>query len=155
MLGETTAPGSLTVRTSIIGRELASSFGLVEWFLGESGNTVRGFTKAIFSGFTTQALAQILIEIMADHPDLEGLWQVSADPIDKNRLLSMLRDAYDVPVTIEPDDAVAIDRSLDSSRFRSETGWEPPSWEEMIDGLAADPTPYEEIRGSSVAQTQA
>jgi hypothetical protein len=25
----------------------------------------------------------------------------------------------------------------------------------MIDGLAADPTPYEEIRGSSVAQTQA
>jgi dTDP-4-dehydrorhamnose reductase len=89
--------------------------------------------------------------LLADHPGLEGLWHVSADPIDKNTLLTMLRDVYEVPVEIEPDASVVVDRSLDSSRFRSETGWAPPSWEEMLERLAADPTPYDQIRRSSLA----
>jgi dTDP-4-dehydrorhamnose reductase len=54
-LGEVSGPGAITVRTSIIGRELASEYGLVEWFLSEAGGTVRGFSAAIFSGFTTLA----------------------------------------------------------------------------------------------------
>jgi dTDP-4-dehydrorhamnose reductase len=151
LLGEVTAPGSITVRTSIIGRELASSYGLVEWFLGESGGTVRGFSEALFSGFTTDALARVLIDVVFEHADLEGLWHVSADPVDKNSLLEMLRDAYEVPITIEADNSVVIDRSLDSSRFRDATGWSPPSWLEMVDGLRADQTPYEEIRRASLA----
>jgi len=152
LLGEVAGPGALTVRTSIIGRELGSSFGLVEWFLGEAGGTVRGFEKAIFSGFTTQALAAILIEILTDHPELEGLWQVSAEPIDKLRLLRLVRDAYGVEIEIEPDTEMAVDRSLDSSRFRAATGWSPPGWEQMITAMAADPTPYEEIRRSVSAE---
>lgn len=152
LLGEATGPGSLTVRTSIVGRELASEFGLVEWFLGEAGGSVRGFSKAIFSGFTTQALAAVLTSILTEHPELEGLWHVSAEPIDKDRLLRMVRDAYGVEVEIEADDSVAIDRSLDSSRFRGATGWQPPGWEQMIEEMAADPTPYEEIRRSAHAQ---
>lgn len=152
LLGEATGPGSLTVRTSIIGRELGSSFGLVEWFLGEAGGSVRGFEKAIFSGFTTQALAAVLIEILTEHSELEGLWHVSAEPIDKDRLLRMLRDAYEVEIEIEADDSVVIDRSLDSGRFRGATGWQPPGWQQMIDQMAADPTPYEEIRRSAHAQ---
>jgi dTDP-4-dehydrorhamnose reductase len=151
LLGEATGPGSLTIRTSIIGRELATSYGLLEWFLGEAGGTVRGFTKAIFSGFTTLALARVLIEVIVDRGELEGLWHVSADPIDKNRLLTMLRDAYEVPTEIEPDETVLVDRSLDSTRFREETGWQPPSWPEMVTGLVGDSTPYEEIRRTSLA----
>jgi dTDP-4-dehydrorhamnose reductase len=147
-LGEVAGPGALTVRTSIIGRELGSSFGLVEWFLGEAGGTVRGFEKAIFSGFTTQALARILIEILTEQPRLEGLWQVSAEPIDKFRLLQLVRDAYGVEVEIAPDTEVRIDRSLDSSRFRAATGWSPPGWEQMIEQMASDSTPYEKIRRS-------
>jgi dTDP-4-dehydrorhamnose reductase len=148
LLGETAGPGALTVRTSIIGRELGSSFGLVEWFLGEAGGRVRGFEKAIFSGFTTRALAAILLEILTEHTELEGLWQVSAAPIDKLRLLRLVRDAYGVEIEIEADTEMAVDRSLDSSRFRAATGWSPPGWEEMITAMAADPTPYEEIRRS-------
>jgi dTDP-4-dehydrorhamnose reductase len=152
LLGEATGPGSLTLRTSIIGRELESSFGLVEWFLGEAGGKVRGFEKAIFSGFTTEALAAVLIEILTEHTELEGLWHVSAEPIDKDTLLRMLRDAYRVEVEIEADDSVVIDRSLDSSRFRRATGWQPPGWQQMVDQMAADRTPYEEIRRSTHAQ---
>jgi dTDP-4-dehydrorhamnose reductase len=151
LLGEATGPGSLTLRTSIIGRELSSSYGLLEWFLGEAGGTVRGFGKAVFSGFTTQALAGVLLDVVLERGDLEGLWHLSADPIDKHSLLTMLRDAYAVPVTIEPDDSVEVDRSLDSTRFREETGWRPPSWSEMVAALAADPTHYEEIRRAALA----
>ena len=152
LLGEATGPGSLTLRTSIIGRELASSFGLVEWFLGEAGGRVRGFEKAIFSGFTTEALAAVLIEVLTEHTELDGLWHLSADPIDKDTLLRMLRDAYRVEVEIEADDSVVIDRSLDSTRFRRATGWQPPGWQQMVDQMAADSTPYEEIRRSTHAQ---
>jgi hypothetical protein len=35
---------------------------------------------------------------------------------------------------------------LDSSRFRRETGFEPPSWATMINRMAADETPYDEWR---------
>ena len=43
-LGEVTAPGCLTVRTSIIGRELSGASGLVEWFLSRRGATADGYT---------------------------------------------------------------------------------------------------------------
>lgn len=152
LLGEATGPGALTLRTSIVGRELESSFGLVEWFLGEAGGKVRGFEKAIFSGFTTAALADVLIEVLSGQPDLDGLWHLSAEPIDKDTLLRMLRDAFGVEIEIEADDSVVIDRSLDSDRFRSATGWQPPGWQQMVDQMAADPTPYEEIRRSTHAQ---
>jgi dTDP-4-dehydrorhamnose reductase len=153
LLGEATGSGALTVRTSIIGRELASSYGLVEWFLGEAaaGNDVRGFSRAIFSGFTTEALAEVLLGVVLEHPELEGLWHVSAEPIDKQRLLELVRDAFGLSIGITPDESVKIDRSLDSTRFRDATGWQPPGWEEMIGCLAADPTPYDEIRRTSLA----
>lgn len=150
-LGEVPGPGAITVRTSIIGRELASQYGLVEWFLSEVGGTVRGFSAAIFSGFTTSALADVLLGTVCEHPELEGLWQVSAEPVDKNKLLGMLKEAYGVEVEIEPDDSVKVDRSLDSSRFRAATGWAPPEWQAMIDEMSGDPTPYERIRRSSDA----
>ncbi|KAL0630270.1 hypothetical protein Q9L58_010883, partial [Maublancomyces gigas] len=43
---------AVTLRTSIIGRELNTANSLVDWFLGQAG-AVKGFTKAIFSGLPT------------------------------------------------------------------------------------------------------
>jgi dTDP-4-dehydrorhamnose reductase len=147
LLGEVAdAPNALTIRTSIVGRELSGTVGLFEWFLSQGHGPVRGFSQAIFSGLTTQALAQLIGELIATEPDLTGLWHVSAAPIDKCTLLAGLRDALGLDVEIVPDDSLAIDRSLDSSRFRAETGWVPPSWETMLTDLAADPTPYARLR---------
>jgi len=53
LLGEVNAGHCLTLRTSMIGRELCGSHGLVEWFLSQQGKVVRGYKKAVFSGFTT------------------------------------------------------------------------------------------------------
>lgn len=146
LLGEVEGSGSLTLRTSMIGRELETSYGLVEWFLGRQGETVRGFKRAIFSGLTTKALADVLAEVVERHQDLEGVWHLAAEPIAKYDLLGLVKDAYGLDVAIEPDDEVAIDRSLDGSRFQKATGIVAPSWVDMIAAMAADDTPYADLR---------
>lgn len=146
-LGEVATPGSLTLRTSIIGRELESRQGLVEWFLSNAGGRVKGFRRAIFSGFTTEELSRIIHQVLHRHADLEGLYQVSSDPIDKFSLLCLVRDAFGVEVEIVPDEGLVIDRSLDSTRFRQATGYVPPSWEDMIRKLASEQGSRELSRG--------
>jgi len=145
-LGEVDAPGCLTLRTSIVGRELQSANGLVEWFLSSRGGRVRGYTGAIYSGFTTLALADIIADVLDRHPALSGVYQVSSEPITKYDLLCLLRDASGIQIEIEPYPDVQIDRSLDSSRFRAATGFAPPPWAEMVGAMAADPTPYDQWR---------
>jgi dTDP-4-dehydrorhamnose reductase len=143
-LGETSGPGALTLRTSIVGRELATARGLVEWFLSQRGGRVEGYTRAIYSGFTTEAMASLLRSVLADHPGLHGTLQVSSAPIAKSDLLRMLNEAFGADIEIVPDDTVRIDRSLDSSRFRALTGFVPPTWREMVGRMAADATPYDD-----------
>jgi dTDP-4-dehydrorhamnose reductase len=144
--GEVKEQGSLTLRTSMIGRELRSRSGLVEWFLHQRGGTVRGFQRALFSGFSTLALSRIVADLLERHPQLSGIYHVSSGAISKYDLLVLLRDAYGVKVNIEPADEPVIDRSLDSRRFRDATGFVPPPWPQMVKEMAADPTPYESWR---------
>lgn len=145
-LGEVTREGTLTLRTSIIGRELAGTNGLIEWFLSQKGKRVRGFRKAIFSGVTTRVLADIIHQLICQHQHLHGVYHVAAESITKCDLLAIARDWYDLDVTIEADDSFVCDRSLNGSRFESATGITIPSWPEMIQGMHDDPTPYDEIR---------
>jgi dTDP-4-dehydrorhamnose reductase len=141
LLGELDEPDTLTVRTSMIGRELVGRQGLLEWFLGRSGGRVSGFTGAVFSGLTTAALANIILRVCQSGPR-HGMYHVSADAITKHDLLIMLNEAFQTHTTIDRDDRFECDRSLVSERFWTETGLSRPTWSDMIDGLARDPTPY-------------
>lgn len=145
-LGETISENSLTLRTSIIGRELNTSHSLVEWFLSNQGKPIKGYTKAVFSGFPTVILAAIIGNIIENQPSLHGLYNVSSEPIDKYNLLELLKDAYRVNIAIEPFDDFEIDRSLDSTKFRAATGFEPLGWQEMISRMAADNAPYQNTK---------
>lgn len=138
LLGEVADPPHLTLRTSIIGRELAGDHGLVEWFLSQRGSSVRGYTSAHFSGLSTLALARIIASVVTNQPDLSGLFHVAAERIDKCTLLHMLDAAYASGTTIVPDDRLKIDRSLDGSKFRHVTEMVVPTWAEMIAEMAAD-----------------
>jgi len=146
LLGEVTGPGVLTVRTSMIGRELRGEAGLLEWFLSRHHTPVNGYSRAVFSGLTTAALARLLADIVSEQPDLEGLMHVASEPISKFDLLSRINDAMGLGAEIRPVDEPAIDRSLDGSRFVAATGIRPPSWDKMIEELANDPTPYDQWR---------
>lgn len=136
--GEVVAPGVVTLRTSMIGRELTRKSGLVEWFLAQKGKTIKGYRKAIFSGFITAELARIIEMLVTRHPGAHGLYHASSAPISKFDLLSGLNRRLGLGVTIEPDDSVVCDRSLDSTRFRKAFGYSPPTWDFMLDELAAD-----------------
>ena len=142
LLGEVNGPGCLTIRTSMIGREIGSKRGLLEWFLSHRGEVVKGFTRARFSGLTTVELARVIREIVQHQPQLEGLWHVAGEQISKFDLLSLVNDAFGLRTTIEPDDSFVCDRTLDATRFNDATGYGPPSWATMVAELAADPTPY-------------
>jgi dTDP-4-dehydrorhamnose reductase len=145
-MGEVIAENCLTIRTSIIGRELETAHSLVEWFLSNSGGRVSGYTHSIYSGFPTVVFAEILADLISNHRTLSGLYHISSDPINKFELLKLVNEEYNANIRIDADDTMAIDRSLDSSKFRSETGFAPESWPVMIERMAADPTPYDLFR---------
>jgi dTDP-4-dehydrorhamnose reductase len=148
LLGEATGANCLTLRTSMIGRELAGARGLVEWFLAQEGGRVRGFKRAVFSGFTTAALSEIIAGLIAERRDLSGLYHVAAEPVTKFDLLSLVKEVYGLRVEIEPDEEFACDRSLNGGRFRAAAGFAPPAWPAMIEAMRRDPTPYEEWRAA-------
>jgi dTDP-4-dehydrorhamnose reductase len=138
LLGEVSAPPAITLRSSIVGLELARRQGLVEWFLGQRG-TIKGYRKAIFSGLTTAEMARLVERLLTRHRDLSGVWHVAAAPIDKYTLLTQLGARLGrTDVTLEPDDVFACDRSLDGAAFRTATGWEAPAWSAMLDDLAGE-----------------
>lgn len=147
-LGEVDGDHCLTLRTSIIGRELRSASGLVEWFLSQRGTTANGYKHAIFSGLTTDALSKTIAEVIEKHPQLCGIYQVSSEPINKFDLLSRIKSAMNLDVDLIGESDFRIDRSLNSDRFQNATGIETPSWDELIEGLADDSTPYESVRAS-------
>ncbi|MEP6847693.1 MAG: SDR family oxidoreductase [Acidobacteriota bacterium] len=142
-LGEVTDGNCLTFRTSIIGRELGTKHGLLEWFLQNRGGKVSGYSKAIFSGFPTIVFSRIIGNILVHHPNLSGMYHVSSDAISKLDLLRLIDDRFRTNIEIEPNEDVRIDRSLNSERFRSSAGFRPPRWREMIDQLAEDSDGYD------------
>jgi dTDP-4-dehydrorhamnose reductase len=142
-LGETAEPNALTLRTSIIGRELTEHRSLLDWFLSQNNRKVRGFRKAIYSGVTTNHMAETVADLIGKNPSLSGVYQVVSEPISKFDLLHLIRDAYRLNIEIEPDDNELCDRSMLGAKFRAATGLSCPDWPELVRRLAADPTPYE------------
>ena len=124
-------PHVITLRTSGIGHELGSAHGLLEWFLAQGG-TAKGYRRAIYSGLPWVELARVIGEVVIPRPELHGLYHVSSAPIAKFDLLRLIADAYGKDVTIVPDDTVAIDRSLDSTRFTDATGYVAPAWPVLV-----------------------
>lgn len=130
-LGEVNYPHAVTLRTSIIGHELQSTHGLIDWFLAQ-GAQCRGYTRAIFSGLPTAVLAAVVRDAVLPRPDLCGVYHVAAAPIAKFDLLKLVANVYGKAIEIIPDDRLVIDRSLDATRFREATGFVAPPWPEMI-----------------------
>jgi dTDP-4-dehydrorhamnose reductase len=143
LLGEVDHDSCLTVRTSMVGREIGSSRGLIEWFLSRRGQTVPGFTRALFSGLTTLELSRVLADIVERHHDLRGVWHVAGEPTPKYDLLSLVNDTFGLGTTLVADESFVCDRTLDATRFMHATGYRPPSWTTMVAELAADPAPYD------------
>lgn len=130
-LGEVDAPHAVTLRTSMIGHELAGKTGLLEWFLAQEGQC-RCYTRAIFSGLPAVVIGELIRDQIIPRPDMSGIYHLAADPISKYDLLGLVAAAYGKTITILPDDKIVIDRSLSADKFRRITGYKPPSWKQLI-----------------------
>jgi dTDP-4-dehydrorhamnose reductase len=144
LLGEVASANALTLRTSIIGRELTTHHSLLEWFLSNRGGRVNGYCKSIYSGVTTNHLSDVVLSIILNNPRLQGLYQIASEPISKYDLLLLLRKAYALNITIDPVNGEDVDRSMDGSEFCSATGYICPPWPVLVQQMAADTTPYGE-----------
>jgi len=131
LLGEVAYPNAITLRTSIIGHELQSANGLVNWFLSQE-DTCKGYRKAIFSGLPTVVIAQIIRDVVIPRKDIYGLYHVAAKSISKYDLLTMIANIYRKTIKIVPDDKLVINRSLNAKRFEIATGYIAPEWSELI-----------------------
>lgn len=134
-LGEVLDSNCLTLRTSIIGRELSRHQSLLDWFLAQTG-VVKGFENAIYTGFTTLEISRIIEMMLVNFPNAFGIYQISSNPINKFELLKLFREKFNHNLEIIPDKSFICDRSLDSIRFRSEFSYAPPTWSDMIEEIS-------------------
>ena len=130
-LGEVDYTNSITLRTSTIGHELQSSYGLLDWFISQQGSC-KGFKRAIFSGLPTVEFARVMRDVVIPRTDLHGLYHVAGPAIAKYDLLKLIAEVYGKSIEIIPEDDFVIDRSLIADRFFAETGYKAPGWAELI-----------------------
>jgi dTDP-4-dehydrorhamnose reductase len=134
ILGEVRETGAITLRTSILGPELETKTGILDWFLAQK-KQCNGFTRSIFSGLPTIVLARLIRDEIIPSVELSGLFHIASSPISKFDLLRLIAKRYKKTIKIVQDDSVVVDRSLSAERFRAKTGYSAPDWVEMIDSM--------------------
>jgi dTDP-4-dehydrorhamnose reductase len=137
LLGEVAEPHAITLRTSIIGHELQSGSGLLEWFLSQQ-DRCSAYTRAIFSGFPTIVLADLIRDVVIPRPDLHGIYHVATRPISKFDLLRLVAERYGKTIELIADDRPNPDRSLRAERFEQATGYVAPEWPALIERMHDD-----------------
>ena len=120
LLGELNLENTLTIRKSVIGHELVSRKGLLEWFLNQN-RPVQGYKNVIFSGLTVLELAKFLDKYIFPRSDLKGILNISGESISKFDLLKIISDIYNKSIEIIPNQSIKINRNLWKEVFENET----------------------------------
>jgi len=116
-LGERNIDHGFIIRTSTVGRELNSQFGLLDWFLNQD-TVINGFTNAFFNGVTTLTLSKYIYKILEKIPNKKTILNLTSERISKFDILHIINSIYECNKTILPFDKPVIDRSLFS--YKSE-----------------------------------
>jgi dTDP-4-dehydrorhamnose reductase len=145
-LGEIMYEHTLTLRSSFIGQELFGKTELLEWFIAQRGKQISGYTKTYYSGVSTIYLSKVVRSIISDFPNLSGLYHLAPESsISKYELLCLARDAYKVDIKIMPDDQHVNNPTLDASKLRKAINICVPSWNTMMEELAANKSIYTNV----------
>jgi dTDP-4-dehydrorhamnose reductase len=137
-LGEVISQNSLTLRGSMIGRELENKTELLEWFLNLNEIKIKGFTNVIYSGITTIRMANYVHKLIRDFPDMHGIYNVSSNSITKYDLLNLFNSFFKKEISITSDSSYTSNKDLNSTNFYKETGFLKPNWKELVEELLVD-----------------
>lgn len=129
--------GSITIRTSTIGHEKLTKYGLLEWFLSQN-TSCKGFSKAFFSGLTTLELADIIYKYFIFDDSVYGLYNLAGPKINKFDLLKIIARVYLKDIEIQKDQTFCIDRSLNANKFNNKFGYFGKNWDLMIKEMKED-----------------
>lgn len=141
-LGEVFSKNVLTLRSSMIGPELFNKTELFEWVINNKEKEINGFSKVMYSGVTTVYMAKFVGDLIENHKDLNGIYNVASNPISKFELLHLINDNFGLGLKINKDQSVISNKTLDASKIENELGINPPSWDELIIELKKDYTHF-------------
>jgi len=137
-LGELNGPNSLTLRSSMIGREIDNNTELLEWFLKNNNKEINGYSNALYSGITTLQMALFIKDIILSFPTLTGIFNIASNPISKYDLLILLNKHFNNKSKILMEESYVSKKNLNAQKFYSKTNFHIPDWEDMINDLKQD-----------------
>lgn len=105
-LGEVDNSKDITMRTSIIGPELGTARGLMEWLCQHPDREVPGWTNVLWNGVTTLQLAQCIERYLHD-PCISGVYHVARSDVSitKHDLLCVMNRIFGLGKQIRPHSA--------------------------------------------------
>jgi len=129
---------TLTIRTSMIGREIFNFTELLEWIFSNNLKAINGYKNAIYSGVTTLWMGELIKKIIFDKINLSGIYNISSTPISKYDLITKIKSYFNLNIEIIENTEYNTNKTLNSEKFQSKTGIKTPLWDEMLSALIKD-----------------
>lgn len=137
-LGEVIGPNTLTIRGSFIGLEIFNHTELLDWVISQNGNTIKGYSKVIYSGITTIRIARIIAFIIVNKIKINGIYNVSSIPISKYELIKLFQTSFNLNINVIKDEGYSSNKNLNSQNFYNLLGMNIPNWSDLILELKND-----------------
>jgi len=143
--GEVKNSSSLTLRCSMIGREVYNFTELFEWLHSMKGKSVEGYNKVLYSGITTVRMGKIIKSIIENFNTMSGIYNISSVPISKFDLLKKISKVFKLNVDIQENPNIVSNKILISKKFTEITGINTPNWDDLILEFKKDCEKYNSI----------
>lgn len=148
-LGETNSKHGLTIRTSIVGREIENQTEFFEWIFSSKNKTVSGYKNVFYSGVTTNYLSDVVAQLITRKTKLSGLIQLASPPISKLNLIKKVNKIFALNIKINTDGSKVSNKVLSPVEFRLTSGIKTQSWDEMLSTLEKENSYYEILNTES------
>ena len=136
--GEISSENTLTIRSSMVGREIFNKTELLEWVVSNKNKKINGYENVIYSGVTTLWMSKTIVKILTKLPELNGIYNISSEPISKYDLISKINKHFKLNIDIEADRSFFSNKSLNSNKFFLKSKIKKPDWDEMLLNLYND-----------------
>ena len=143
--GEINNNRTLTLRSSMVGREIYNHTELFEWLVRNKDGKIQGYDNVIYSGITTIRMAKIIDFILNKNLNLSGIYNIGSIPISKYDLLKMLINSFDLKIDISKTTQIKSNKVLISKKFTEITGLKTPNWDDLIYEFKEDCETYSNI----------
>jgi dTDP-4-dehydrorhamnose reductase len=147
-LGEVRSSRVMTIRSSIVGPEIAGNTSLLSWLLSRPLNDeLSGYTNHLWNGVTTLHFAKVISGIITSNSFKSGTFHLVPTGVEsKGKMLVMFAKYFErldlkisqIPAPSSVNRTLATTMPLDNSKLWKIAGYnEPPTVEQMIAELAA------------------